>query len=123
MSDNFLYKVSKLAALQVADMDLYEMKEAAISGRAFEIAENLTEEDIDRELSLYEKKEGWMRLVSCKWCGVIYDEDVLRFPDDLYKDDGEGDYEIDETKAVWHNRDYVPFVTCRVCGGNIIKEA
>ena len=62
-----------------------------------------------------------MRLVSCKNCGVVFDEDVLNFPDDLYKEDpGEG-YEIDDTKATWHNRGYEPFVTCRICGDKIIK--
>ena len=40
-----------------------------------------------------------MRLVFCKNCGVVFDEDVLNFPDDLYKEDPGGGYEIDETKA------------------------
>ena len=64
-----------------------------------------------------------MRLISCENCGVVFDEDVLDFPVDLYKDDGNDGCEIDDTKAVWINRDYRPFVACRVCGGKIIKES
>ena len=55
MSYNFLWKAHRLAELQIADMDYNELKEAAIAGRRFEIAEELTEEDIDFELSLYER--------------------------------------------------------------------
>ena len=64
-----------------------------------------------------------MRLISCENCGVVFDEDVLDFPVDLYKDDGNGGCEIDDTKAVWLNEGhYRPFVTCRICGEQIIKE-
>ena len=58
MSYNFLWKVQRLAELQIAGMDYNDLKEAAIAGRIFEITEELTEEDIDFELSLYEEEES-----------------------------------------------------------------
>ena len=58
MSDNFLWKALRLAELQIEGMDYNDLKETAVVGRSYEIAEELTEEDIDLELSLYEKKEG-----------------------------------------------------------------
>ena len=63
-----------------------------------------------------------MRLISCKFCGVVFDEDVLDFPVDLYKDNGNGGCVIDTKKAVWLNEGYRPFVTCCICGDQIIKE-
>ena len=64
-----------------------------------------------------------MRLVFCKNCGVVFDEDVLDFTVDLYEDDDNDDCMIDSKKAVWINEDYRPFVTCRICGDKIIKES
>ena len=54
-----------------------------------------------------------MNLISCDNCGVVFDKDKLEFPtiDDIYKDDGS----IDEDKAIYCNRDWLPFVPCPVC--------
>lgn len=52
-----------------------------------------------------------MKIVSCSGCGILIDVDVRYFPDNIYDDEGT----IDESKAMWYNRDYVPFITCPVC--------
>ena len=63
-----------------------------------------------------------MRLISCENCGGVFDENILDSPVNLYKDNGNDGCEIYDTKAVWISRNYKPFVTCRACGGKIIKE-
>ncbi len=60
-----------------------------------------------------------MNLITCPGCGVVYDADVLPFPEDIWKDDGYGDgEEIDDTKAVYddYHGKFFPKVDCRVCG-------
>lgn len=32
------------------------------------------------------------------------------------------DHCIDDRLAIWHNREYHPYVKCPVCGGKIINE-
>lgn len=59
-----------------------------------------------------------MKLISCDNCGVMLDGDKLTFPWVIYKEDGS----IDDSKAVWINREYVPCVPCPVCGDPIAQE-
>jgi len=61
-----------------------------------------------------------MNLITCSGCGVVYDADVLPFPEDVWKDNGYGDggETIDDTKAVYDSyyEGFFPKVDCRVCG-------
>ena len=59
-----------------------------------------------------------MELLSCDSCGVVLDARKLTFPKDIYTDQDE----IDDTKAIWKNRDYLPFVQCPVCHAPVTKE-
>lgn len=54
-----------------------------------------------------------MNLVSCNNCGVVLDKNKLKFPDDIYKDDGC----VDTGKGVWdsYHDVFVPFVKCPAC--------
>lgn len=52
-----------------------------------------------------------MNLISCDSCGVVLDKNKLRFPEDIWTEDGC----VDMTKAVWKDKDHKPFVPCPVC--------
>ena len=52
-----------------------------------------------------------MNLISCDNCGIVLDKSKLKFPEEIYHDDGSVDLE----KAIWFNRDYKPYVLCPVC--------
>ena len=61
-----------------------------------------------------------MNLITCPGCGVVYNADVLPFPEDVWKNAGCADegVEIDDSKTVWDSYygDFFPKVDCRVCG-------
>jgi len=60
-----------------------------------------------------------MKLISCDKCAVIIDSDKVELPDDYCDDDGG----VDDTKAVWVDRMYKPFIPCPCCGERIVMEA
>ena len=56
-----------------------------------------------------------MKIISCKYCGVLIDADRIKFPSEsvIRLENGA----VDETKSVWDDymEDYVPAVLCPVC--------
>jgi hypothetical protein len=56
-----------------------------------------------------------MNLRSCDNCGVVVDIDKVPFPDDIYAPDDT----IDDTKAIWIDREFVPYIRCPVCNNEI----
>jgi len=60
-----------------------------------------------------------MNLTSCDKCGVVLDKDKLNFPDSISSADGS----IDDAKAVWVNGEFLPYVKCLVCGGDIVESS
>ena len=61
-----------------------------------------------------------MKLISCDTCGVMLDADKLKFPDEIYDDQGS----IDHSKGEYsqEHRDYLPYVRCPVCKEHVFKE-
>lgn len=57
-----------------------------------------------------------MKLISCERCGLVYDQDKMKFPE-VY----DGDYEVIEGNSEWDGDDYVAITDC-VCGCNIREE-
>lgn len=58
-------------------------------------------------------------LISCNCCGIVLDKSKLKFPKDIYLKDGSPD----ETKAAWHEYDYVPYIRCPVCNESILEKS
>ncbi len=58
-----------------------------------------------------------MNLISCLYCGTVYDADILCFPKLIELVDGT----IDTNKAVWDGDGFRPKVDCRACGETIVK--
>lgn len=60
-----------------------------------------------------------MKLVSCDGCGVILDQDKLKFADDIYLDDSS----IDLRLAQYNNstNDFDAYVPCPVCKAEVFK--
>ena len=61
-----------------------------------------------------------MKLVSCKNCGIVLDQDKLKFATDMYDENDEIDMKI----ADWNsdNRAYEFYVKCPACGEQVFKE-
>ena len=59
-----------------------------------------------------------MNLISCNSCGVVLDKSKLEFPWTFSREDGS----IDDSKAGWNGRDYVPKTKCPVCNGEILED-
>ena len=59
-----------------------------------------------------------MNLVSYAQCGVVIDADKRKFPDNIYKTNGEIDFE----KADWNGDNYVAKIICPVCEYVILSE-
>ena len=57
-----------------------------------------------------------MKLISCDNCGVVIDKDRLKFSGKVYDTEGN----LDETKVIWHDRDYHSYLPCPVCEKHII---
>jgi hypothetical protein len=58
-----------------------------------------------------------MNLIACPNCGVVYDANILKFPDDIHHSDGSINTEL----AVWDKGGYVAKVDCRICQAPIPK--
>lgn len=60
-----------------------------------------------------------MKLISCSCCGVVLDEDKLRYPteEEMYHPDGS----IDLNKAEWDGDIFAPKISCPVCKYEIVK--
>lgn len=56
-----------------------------------------------------------MKLISCDNCGLLYDQDKMKFPE-IEDDSGNID-----NNAVWNGIDYAPFLNCKGCGAKIPK--
>lgn len=61
-----------------------------------------------------------MKLISCKRCGVVFDQDNINFPDTFDHDTGE----LIDKNASWNDalNKYVPKMKCPVCDNYIVKE-
>lgn len=63
-----------------------------------------------------------MNLISCDNCGVVFNRDVLNFPDkdDLLMPDGS----INVWKAAWDSQtsEFLPIVSCPVCYNDIFDR-
>ena len=61
-----------------------------------------------------------MKIISCSRCGVLFNQDVINFPDTYDHDSGE----IIDKNASWNDalNKYVPKIECPVCGADLIKE-
>lgn len=61
-----------------------------------------------------------MDLRSCDNCGTVIDATKRKFPtEDECRDEN---HDLDETKVIWHDRGFHPFVPCPVCSEPIIQE-
>lgn len=60
-----------------------------------------------------------MKIKSCDQCGVVLDQDKLKFPRDIYTGKYGG---ADPAKSVWDGEKFARFVSCPVCGANIVEE-
>lgn len=60
-----------------------------------------------------------MNLISCDSCGIVLDKAKLKFPNEIYNQDGS----IDSKKAQWSETHYefVSKVECPVCRGEILN--
>lgn len=60
-----------------------------------------------------------MNLISCNNCGVVLDADNLRFPEDIWDEDGC----VDTDLADWdhYTERYKAAVPCPVCKEKVIK--
>lgn len=60
-----------------------------------------------------------MNITSCENCGVLLDQNHLKFAKDVHSEDGS----IDLTKAKWNQaeRTYLPYVLCPVCNSPVFK--
>jgi hypothetical protein len=61
-----------------------------------------------------------MNLISCKFCGTVFDKDVLAFPPTHDHDS----QEPIEENCEWNSdlMEYVAILPCPVCSGNIPEE-
>jgi hypothetical protein len=61
-----------------------------------------------------------MNLVSCDECGIVLDANKLRFPENIFLEDGS----VDQTKSSWDpvSSQYVPMVSCPQCGFEILNH-
>lgn len=59
-----------------------------------------------------------MKLISCNRCGVVFNQDVINFPDTFDHDTGE----LIDKNASWNGDKYVPKIECPVCGADLIRE-
>lgn len=64
-----------------------------------------------------------MKLIGCEHCGVILDQDKLRFARDMYLEDEMG-FSLDERVADWdpNLRENNFFVLCPVCEEKVFKQ-
>lgn len=62
-----------------------------------------------------------MNITSCENCGVLLDQNHLKFAEDVHREDGS----IDPSKAKWNQaeRKHVAYVACPVCNSPVFKES
>jgi hypothetical protein len=58
-----------------------------------------------------------MNLITCPGCAIVYDADLLPFPDNIMGEDGSIDLDL----AEWTGYTYFAKISCRICGTAIIQ--